>query len=340
MSDLRIEELESDSAEVRRRACEGIADAFEAGAPIDAAIGPVAARLADHDREVRALAAFILATAAEREIDVSSALPAIISALSDEDSDIRQNCRHALGSRIAHATTRMLLLQALSDPRAAVRRTVAELLATDDAERDDGDAVAALLRNQDGTVRLGVSSALAEGALPRHGTHALIEALAAAVGDAEPSVRKEAIWALYLFAFAGHDVDAALPALERALEDEATQGNAAIVVSLAWHASGQEARAAALRAHEKGTVQLGAAWGASDHHLKNGDVAALKAMFADEDVNVRRGLGGSLHHAKQCGRDMSLAAQVFRDLEREHPDDALLHARLYAVLSIVERGPE
>ena len=220
-----------------------------------------------------------------------------------------------------------------------VRKAAATLLAGCLARREDGAAVAALIGNADPVVQLGAITGLANGAVPRAQQDAVVAALTAVLADAELAVRKEAIWALYLLGSEGAALDAAVPALERAVEEQATQGNAAIALSLAWNAS-NDARAHELAASVSGVVQLGAAWGAADVRLRRGDLAALKAMFADDNANVRRGLGAFLYDAKRRGRDISLAAQAFTELERDHPDDAMLHARIFAVREIVERGPD
>jgi len=278
-----------------------IADACERGTPLDDPDRMIAL-LADADR--KPMAEYILQTAAEHEPRVVVALRA-----------------------------------ALADGSELVRRAAASLLVGTLARQEDGGAVAELLGHPDRMVRLGTLASLANGALPRQQTADVVAALTNALADADLAVRKEAIWALYLLGSEGVAIVPALPALERALEDRGTQGNAAIALSLALHVANVPARATALAASESGAVQLGAAWGAADAYVRRGDLTALKAMFTDENVNIRRGLGGFLHHAKGLKRDISLAAQAFRELMTEHPDDALLHARLFGVQQIVERGP-
>jgi len=231
-----------------------IADACEGGAPLEAP-AQIIALLANP--ETKGMADYILQTAAEQEHD----------------------------GRTVDA-----LRAALADPADAVRRAAAFVLAGTLARREDGVAVAALIGHADPMVRLGTLNALANHALPREGTGEVVAALAAALSDADVAIRKEATWALYLLGSDGVAIDPAVPALERLLEDPATAGNAAIALSLAFHAANDATRAAALAAAPNGAVQLGAAWGAADAALRRGDLAALEAMFSEEDANVRRGL--------------------------------------------------
>jgi HEAT repeat protein len=280
-----------------------IADACEGGTPLEAP-EQIIALLANP--ETKGMADFILQTAAEQEHD----------------------------GRTVDA-----LRSALTDPVEAVRRAAAAVLAGTLARREDGVAVAALIGHADPMVRLGTLNALANNALPREGTGEVVAALATALSDVDLAIRKEAIWALYLLGSEGVAIDPAMPVLEHLLDDPETAGNAAIALSLAFHVANDATRAAALAATPNGVVQLGAAWGAADAALRRGDLAALEAMFASEDANLRRGLGGFLHHAKALKRDLSLAGQAFQSLMKAHPDDALLHARLLGVQEIIERGP-
>jgi HEAT repeat protein len=306
MSNLPLKDLVSESAQTRLSATSAIADAIERGTPLDAALEPVIALLADSDQRVRGMASYILQADAERDPE-GRTIPGMWAALSSE--------------------------------RTEIRRGAAFLLAGCLARQEDGVAVAALIDNRDRVVRLATLNALANGALPRAQTDAVVKALANVLVDEDVDIRKEAIWALYLLGSEGAALTPAIAGIKRALDDEATQGNAAIAISLAWHAGNDATRADALYDNPSGRIQMGAAWGAADAHLRRGDLATLKKMFASENDNVRRGLGAFLHHARKYGRDISLAGQVFDELEREHPDDALLHARMHGVRLIAERGP-
>jgi hypothetical protein len=331
MSDLPLDRLASPDAEIRRQACEAIADACEAGVPIDAALEPVAKLLSDADTGVRAMAIFVLAMATERGLDVPA--PALVGALGDEDDDIRHNARHAITQMLDKAATRMALLQGLADERPRVRQTAAQVLATRCAGDGDSAQLAALVRHADQQARMGAVNALAEGALPAGPAVEVVAALADAIGDGDTRIKKDAIWALYLFASEGKDIQPAVAALEGALADPTLQGNAAIALA----ATGRFADA--LIARPEGPVQLGAGWGAGDYAMRQNDAPALKKLFTHENVNVRRGLGGSLHHAKEHGRDISLAGNVFKELLAEHADDNVMQAQLYGVVQIVDRGP-
>ncbi len=280
-----------------------IADACEAGTPLEAP-ARIVALLADP--ATKGMADYILQTAAEQP----------------------------RGAPVVDA-----LRAGLVDPIDAVRRGAAFILAGVLARREDGIAVAALIGHADPVVRLGTLHALANNALPRAGTTEVVVALATAVADDDLAARKEAIWTLYLLGSEGVTLDPALPALERALEDPITAGNAAIALSLASHLANDATRVAALAAIPIGAVQLGVAWGAADAALRRNDLAALEAMFSAEDTDVRRGLGGFLHHARGIKRDISLAGQAFLGLMNANPDNALLQARLFAVQEIIERGP-
>ncbi|CAN5910081.1 hypothetical protein BH11MYX3_BH11MYX3_31140 [soil metagenome] len=306
MGDLPIADLTSESAETRLQATSAIADACERGTPLDAAAEPVIALLADPDSKVSGMAGYILQTDAERD----------------------PSGRGAAALRAA-----------LTSDVIAVRRGAATLLAGCLAREENGAAVAALIDTPDPAVRLGAITALAEGARPRAQIDAVVSSLVNALADDELRVRKEATWALYLFGSDGADVQSAVPALERMLDDPSTQGNAAIVISLALHTANDATRADALARHPSLLVQSGAAWGAATVYLRRSDVAALKTLFSSDSADVRRGLGGYLHHARGRGRDLSPAGQAFLELQRDHPDDALLHARLFAVQEIIERGP-
>lgn len=306
MSELPITDLQSDSAQTRLAATSAIADAVERGTALDAAVESVIGLLADSDASVRGMATYILQTDAERD-PKGRTLPALRTALSSD--------------------------------RAEIRRGAAFLLAGILARQEDGIGVAALIDSPDPILRLATLNALANGAVPRAQTDAVVAALAKVLDDADVNVRKEAIWVLYLLGSEGTALTPAIDGLERALADAATQGNAAIAVALAWHAANEGARADALYESLTGSVQMGAAWGAADVHLRRGDVAALKKLFASENDSVRRGLGAFLHHARKQRRDLSAAGQAFTELEKEHPDDALLHARIYGVTSIAQRGP-
>ena len=282
-----------------------IADAVERGTPLDA-VDNIIALLADPDQRVRQMATYILQTDAERD---------------------------------AKGQTLAALRAAVGSDTIEIRRGAAFLLAGVLARQEDGVAVAALIANADPDVRLAVLNALANGAIPRAGTDAVVAALANVLGDEQVAIRKEAIWTLYLLGSEGAALTPAIAGLERALGDAATQGNAAIAIAFAWQMASDAARVTALFDHASGAVQMGAAWGAADAHVRRGELAALKAMFASDNDSVRRGLGAFLNHARKQGRDISLAGQAFGELEREHPDDALLHARIYGVRSIAEHGP-
>jgi HEAT repeat protein len=307
MSDLPVKDLESSDAQTRINATSTIADAVERGTALDAAVETLIGLLADSDTRVRGMATYILQTDAERD-PKGATLPALRTALSSE--------------------------------REEIRRGAAFLLAGCLARQEDGAAVAALIENPDRVVRLATLNALANGAVPRAQTGAVVTALANALTDEDVNVRKEVIWALYLIGSDGTALTPAIAGLERALAEAATQGNAAIALALAWHTANEGSRADALYDSAAGAVQMGAAWGAADAHLRRGDVAALKKMFASENDSVRRGLGAFLHHARSQKRDLSLAGQAFTELEKEHPDDALLHARIYGVTSIAQHGPK
>jgi HEAT repeat protein len=302
MTDPRFADLASDSADARMAACSAIADACERGTPLDDGTEPMIALLGDPDSRVSGMATYILQTEADRE---------------------------------PHGRAVQALRGALYSPSDAVRRLSAFLLAGSLARQEDGKAVAAMLETDDHIVRLGTLKALADGAVPREHTDAVVAALVRALEDQDVSVRKESIWALYLLGSAGEALKPAVPALERALEDSTTQGNAAIALVLS-----EPARAAGLYDHAVGAVQMGAAWGAADVALRAGDLATLKAMFSSENTSVRRGLGAFLNHAKTSGRDIELAGQAFSELEQANPDDAVLHARLYGVIEIVKRGAD
>jgi hypothetical protein len=306
MSELPISELSSGSEDARMKACTSIADAVDAGTPLGAAATPVIAALGDANANVHGLALYILQTDAER---------------------------HPQGGTVE------ALRAALTESAIGVRRNAAFLLAGFLARQEDGSGVAALLTNPDPVVLAGVLKALADGAIPRAQTDAVVSALVPLLSNAEVNIRKEATWVLYLVGTDGTAIDTAAPALEPLLDDAATQGNAAIAVSLAWHLADEGARADALYDRPSGSVQMGAAWGAADAALRRKDLAALKKLFSSENDNVRRGLGAYLNYAQKRKRDLSLAGRAFSDLEREHPDDALLHARLYGVVDLAKRGP-
>jgi hypothetical protein len=308
MSELPIADLSSESQQVRMQACTAIADSVDAGNALGPAVDPVIKLLADANPGVVQMAKYILQTDAEKQSD---------------------------GLTVA------ALRSALTSDLAQLRREAAALLAGYLARKEDGAAVAELLRNPDQAVRLGTLKALADGALPRAQTDDVIAALAKALEDSDINVRKEATWALYLFASdEGVSIEQALPPLEPLVDDPTTQGNAAIALSLGWHLTGQGARADALYARGNGAVQMGVSWGAADALLRRGDVAALKSMFAHEDTSVRRGLGAYLWHARQRRRDISVAGTAFTELMQQHADDAPMQARLYGVQQIIERGPD
>ncbi|MBA3462806.1 MAG: hypothetical protein H0T46_22815 [Deltaproteobacteria bacterium] len=306
MSDLPINDLASESLQTRRGATEAIADSVDRGTPLDAAAEAVVARFADPDPGIRQLATYILQTDAERPS----------------------------GGRTVAA-----LRAALTSDVADERRGAAFVYAGCLARQEQGHAVAALIDNPDRMVRAGVLKALADGAVPRAQTDAVVTALVRALADNDVATRKEVIWAIYLLGSEGAAIDAAVPQLEEAIGIAATQANAAIALSLAWHNANESDRADALYASASGNVQMGAAWGAADVYLKRDDLAALKRMFAHDNDNVRRGLGAFLHHARGQKRDLSLAGQAFSELERDHATDGLLHARLYAVADLAKRGP-
>ena len=305
MSDLPIADLTSETAETRLAACSAIADAVERGTPLDTAVPAVVGLLADPDPRVKGLAEYILQTEAER----APAGPGLDG-----------------------------LRAALSHEVAAVRRAVGFLLAGFHARKEEGGVVATLLGHADPLVRAGALKAIADGAVPRRETDAVVAALVPLLGSEDVAVKKEAIWAAYLLGSEGTSLAPALPALESALADAATQNNAAIAAALAWHQTNAGARADALYKHESGPVQMGAAWGAADAALQRKDLAAIKALFTDENDNLRRGLGAFLSHARKTKRDITLAGQAFSELEAAHAGDALMHARLYGVLQLAQRG--
>ncbi|MBA3459174.1 MAG: hypothetical protein H0T46_04380 [Deltaproteobacteria bacterium] len=288
------------------KACTAIADAVDAGAPLGAAAEQVIAALGDENKDVSGMALYILQTEAER---------------------------NPSGGTVDALRT------AMTSDAVAVRRNAAFLLAGFLARLEDGAGVAALLADADPVVLAGVLKALADGAIPRARTDAVVAAVVPLLAHAELNVRKEATWVLYLLATAGTAIDAAVPALEGMLDDAATQGNAAIALSYALHTTNQGSRADASYERASGPIQMGTAWGAADAALRSEDLPALKKLFSSENDNVRRGLGGLLNYAQKRRRDISLAGTAFNELEREHPDDALLHARIYGVLDIVKRGP-
>jgi hypothetical protein len=306
MSALPVSDLAGPTVEARMKACTAIADAVDAGTPLGAAAEQVIAALADANTNVSGMAVYILQTEAERHPD---------------------------------GGTVEALRGAMTSDAVAIRRNAAFLLAGFLARREDGAGVAALLGNTDSVVLAGILKALADGAIPRAQTDAVVSALVPLLAHADLNVRKEATWVLYLLGTNGTAIDAALPALEPMLDDAGTQGNAAIAFSLACHVANQNSRADALYEHASGPVQMGAAWGAADAALRHKDVAALKKLFSSANDNVRRGLGAFLYNAQQRRRDISLAGEAFSQLEREHPDDALLHARLYGVVDLAKRGP-
>lgn len=306
MSGLPTSDLASSTVEVRMKACTAIADAVDAGTPLGTAAEQVIAALADGDANVSGMARYILQTEAER---------------------------HPAGGTVE------ALRAAMTSDVVAVRKNAAFLLAGFLARQEDGAGVAALLGHADPVVLAGVLKALADGAIPRAQTDAVVAALVPLLANPELYVRKEATWVLYLLGTSGTAIDAAVSALEPLLDSAATQGNAAIALAFALHNANRDNRAEALYEHANGPVQMGAAWGAADAYLRRSDLAGLKKLFASENDNVRRGLGAFLHHAQQRRRDISLAGEAFSTLEREHPDDALLQARLYGVIDIVKRGP-
>jgi HEAT repeat protein len=306
MSELQVQDLTNDSVQVRLTAAGAIADAVEKGTPVGDAVEAIIGLFADPDQRVRDLATYILQTDVDRDAaDVT--LPALHTAVSSE--------------------------------RPEIRRGAAFLLAGCLARQENGAAIAALLEQPDHVVRLATLNALANGATPRAQTDLVVAALAKVLDDENVAVRKEAIWTLYLLGSEGAALTPAVAGLERALTDAATQANAAIAIALAWHVANDGARADALYASPVGTVQMGAAWGAADALLRRGDLAALKTMFASDNDSVRRGLGAFLHHARKQRRDLSVAGQAFTELETEHADDALLHARIYGVTALAQHGP-
>lgn len=66
MSQLPVTDLADTNAEVRLKACNAIADAVDAGAPLGTAAKNVIAVLGDANSSVRGLALYILQTEAER----------------------------------------------------------------------------------------------------------------------------------------------------------------------------------------------------------------------------------------------------------------------------------
>jgi HEAT repeat protein len=306
MNELPVADLASESAEVRNKACTAIADAVDAGPPRGEAADAVIAALGHADSGVRQMAQYILQTDAEGA---------------------------------GGAATVAKLRGALTSDVGGVRREAAFLLAGVVARQEKGAEVAALIGNTDSLVRLGTLKALADGARPRAGTEAVVAALANALADDDVNVRKEATWGLYMMGADGAELAGAVTALEGLLDNAATQGNAAIALSFALRMAKEDKRADALYESASGVVQMGAAWGAADVDLRRGDLAAIKTLFKSENDSVRRGLGAFLHHAKQRGKDISLAGQAFNELQSEHPDDALLHARIYGVVQLVEHGP-
>ncbi len=306
MADLPIADLASDSADVRLAACSKIADAVEQGTALDTGVEPIVPLLGDSDARVRDLVQYILQTEAERD-PKGRGVDGLRWGLSSENDE--------------------------------VRRASGFLLAGFHARQEDGAIVATLLGHHDRLVRIGALKAIADGAVPRRETTEVVESLGPLLEDEELAVRKEAIWVAYLLGSEGTSLSPVLPALEASLGPAATQANAAIAVSLAWHLAGAGGRADALYDSPSGPVQMGAAWGAADAALAKGDLAALKAMFTSENDSVRRGLGAFLHHARKTKRDVSLAGQAFSELEAANPDNALMQARLYAVVDLAQRGP-
>lgn len=306
MSELPYGDLASDSAQVRIAATSTIADAVEQGAALGESVDIVIRAFADPEPRVREMATYILQADVDRDAN-GTTLPALRKAIASEQHDIR--------------------------------RGAAWLLTACLARQEDGAAVAALIDQPDRVVMLAALNALGNGAVPRAQTDLVVAAIAKLLDDTDVAVRKEAIWTVYLLGSEGGSLTPALPGLERALADAATQNNAAIGVALAWHIAGEGVRAEALFDHPIGTVQMGAAWGSADAHLRNSDVAALKKMFASENDSVRRGLGAFLHHARKQGRNLAVAGKAFSELESENPDDALLHARIYGVTQIAQHGP-
>ena len=67
MTALPIADLSSATVETRLAACSAVADAVERGTPLDAAVEPVVALLADPDPRVKGMAEYILQTEAERD---------------------------------------------------------------------------------------------------------------------------------------------------------------------------------------------------------------------------------------------------------------------------------
>ncbi|MBL9013679.1 MAG: HEAT repeat domain-containing protein [Myxococcales bacterium] len=305
MSELPITDLSSDSVETRLAACAAIADAVERGVPLDLAVQPVVALLADPDPRVKNLVEYILQTDAER--------------------DPRGRGVDGLRWGLSHEVE-------------AVRRAAGFLLAGFHARQEDGGVVATLLGHADPAVRAGALKAIADGAVPRRETDPVVAALVPLLEDETVAIRKEAIWAAYLLGSEGTSLAPALPALEAALADPATQANAAIAASLAYHQGQATARADALYASESGPVQMGAAWGAADAALQRKDAGAIEALFTSDNDNLRRGLGAFLNHARKARRDVTLAGQVFGKLEAAHAGDALALARLYGVVDLAQRG--
>jgi hypothetical protein len=290
------------------KACSAIADAVEQGTPLGDSLDPVIALLGDADANVVGMAQYILQTEAEKQPG-GRTIPALRTSLTSDNE--------------------------------AIRRQAAFLLAGYLARQEDGGAVAELIRSSDVVTRLGTLKALADGALPRKQIDLVVAALAHVLTDENTAARKEATWVLYLLESDEKvSIDAALPALESLLDADATQANAAIALSLAWHMSNQGARADALYAKSNGNVQMGVAWGAANAHLERGDVAALKTMFSSEEFSIRRGLGAYLWHARSNRRDISVAGQAFTQLMDENADNPLMQARLFGVQQIIERGPD
>ncbi len=231
------------------------------------------------------------------------------------------------------------LRSAVASDRDDVRRGAAFLLAGCLARREDGVGVASLIEHPDRGVALAALNAIVGGAVPRAHTDVVVRALIVVLDGEDVVLRKEAIWALYLLGSEGTEITSAIAGLQRALGDATTQANAAVALALALLRTQDDERAIALWDHPSGAVQMGARWGAADAYLQRGDLAALKRQFASENDNVRRGLGGFLHHARKQRRDLALAGQAFSELETEHPADALLHARIYGVTDLAARGP-
>ena len=212
------------------------------------------------------------------------------------------------------------------------------------ARREDGVAVAALIGDADPAVAPGAITGLANGAPPRAHQDVVVAALTAVLADAElrgpqggdlgrctSSIRRRR-------ARRGPG-----PQLRPARSPEpATQRNARDrAVARVERVERRPRARASPRTRAEAPCGYGAAWGRRRCPASPAAISpAIKAMFADDNPNVLRGLGAFLYDAKRRGRDISLAGQAFAELERDHPDDAMLHARIFAVREIVERGPD